>query len=211
MVPMHAAALIAFADELEKISAAHGRMHVSKGRVGRRPISVSTLLEKDKKGTLFKKADSQGNPQDVRGDSVDDPGAAKPPKCQVEVPTRGANIPEQEKTGYRLTDTTQPFTSGEDMRAGNSKPRQPGDGPTQANMDVGEPNGRIEQPATRLRPVAITTDPGAKRPKRGDTPTRTDDINKVDAYDQRNNATTVTGLAQHSSDIGASNIAAEHS
>jgi hypothetical protein len=109
---------------------------------------------------------------------------------------------------YRLTDGTLPMTSGEDMTAGNSKPRKAGEIPTQNNMNAAEPDGRIEPPAGRMHPV-ITNDESAKRPKKGNTPTSGRD-NVVDRYDQRDNATTVTGIAQHSTNIGAFNSPAEH-
>lgn len=115
----------------------------------------------------------------------------------------------KEKTGmYRLTDSVLPVTWGEDMRAGNSKPRQPGQIPTQNNMNAAEPDGRIEPPAGRMHPV-ISTDESAKKPKKGNTPTSGRD-NVVDRYDQRDNATTITGLAQHSTNIGAFNSPSEH-
>lgn len=218
---MHPTTLGSFVDELEKIAISHGRMHVSKERSGRRPMSVTTMLKKDAKGALLKKhADSAGSPQDVRGGSDDDPGAAQMPKRKGEVPSRDpGNVPISQKTGsvksaaggasYRLTDTTMPMTSGEDMRAGNSKPRQPGEVPTQDNISVSSPDGRVEPRMGRLKPV-ITNDESAKRIRKGDTPTRTDDINKVDRQDLRESATTVTGLAQNSTNIGAMQPVAEH-
>lgn len=44
-----------FLAELQKIAASKGRLSISKARSGRRSLSVSTLLKKDKEGTLFKK------------------------------------------------------------------------------------------------------------------------------------------------------------
>ena len=45
----------AFLDELEKISAAKGKLRrASNARKGRRPLRVSTMLKKEKDGTLFK-------------------------------------------------------------------------------------------------------------------------------------------------------------
>jgi hypothetical protein len=198
-------------DELEKISASHGLTEVSKSRTGVRPISVDNLIKKHNAGTLYKqkKADSQGNPQDVRGSGADDPGAAQPPKRPGQVPTKDpTNIPMQAKTGMVPGAVTQtlPVTTGEDMRAGNNTAPKPGYVPTQANMDTASPDGRITQPPGRL----ITNDQSARKPKKGNTPTADSDMNKVDRYDQRDNATTVTGLAQNSSGIGAFNSPAEH-
>ena len=48
----------AFQDELEKIAASGQRLTVAKSRKGRRPLSVTTLLAKDKAGTLHKKAEA---------------------------------------------------------------------------------------------------------------------------------------------------------
>lgn len=44
-----------FLVELQKIAASKSRLSISKARSGRRSLSVSTLLKKDKEGTLFKK------------------------------------------------------------------------------------------------------------------------------------------------------------
>jgi hypothetical protein len=229
------ASLASFADELGKIAASAGLAHIPKVRTGRRPISVDALLEKDKDGEwLRKKADSMGSPQDVRGDSVDDPGAVPLPKRRGEVPTKDpGNIPQSEKSGStplarrlermraRLgpaekTGTvpgantqTPAFTSGEDARAGNSKARLPGEVPTQDNMSVGEPNNRIELRMGRLRPV-ITNDESAKRTRKGDVPTQNRDMNIIDRFDGRDSATTVTGLGQHSTNIGAMQNTVEH-
>lgn len=257
--------LAAFVDELQKISVAQGRMRVPKAREGRRSISVENLLKKDRQGRLMKKhGDSQGNPQDVRGDSVDDPGAAKPPKRHGEVPTRGSQIPEVEKdgaalpenalllhgstsaersrnflkdrtawgkergmtpeamrqlgeehaktalqkTGYRLTDTTQPFTSGEEpaISAETRKPRQPGDVPTQTTQEA-----MISPPSGGGISFGQAKGEALRGRKKGDVPTRDRDINLIDRFDNRESTTTVHGIAQHSSDIAASNVAAEHS
>ncbi len=45
-----------FLDELSKLAASKNRLSISKSRAGRRSLRVSTLLKKDKEGTLFKKA-----------------------------------------------------------------------------------------------------------------------------------------------------------
>ncbi len=196
-------------DELEKISASHGLTEVSKSRTGVRPISVDNLIKKHNDGTLFKKkADSQGQPQPVRGSGADDPGAAQLPRRPGEVPTKDPNTSMGTKLGMVPGASTQtlPVTTGEDMTAGNSKPRRPGDVPTQANMDTASPNGRITQPPGRL----VTNDQSAHKPKKGNTPTADSDMNKVDRYDQRDFATTVHGLGQSSTGIGAFNSPAEH-
>lgn len=183
--------LVGFLDELEKISAAHGRMRLSKSRSGRRPISVSRLLKKEKDGTLWKGAsllealnnaydryyreaglkvaDSQGNPQDVRGSGADDPGAAKLPRRLGEVPTKEPNTPQSAKLGTVRGDVSP--------------------------LPVGE---------------APNANPEARKPrKKGDVPSL-DDVNAVDRYDGRDSATTVHGLGQSSSNIGAMNHPTEH-
>ncbi len=216
--------LYGFLDELEKIASAHGRMEVSKTRSGRRPISVHKLLEKDKKGTLYKKADSEGNPEPVRGAGDDDLGAAKPPKHKGDLPTLGHDgVPVEQKLGaalftsfshaiknasYRLTDTTMPFlTGGSTSMSGPeaTKPRQAGEVPSQ------DPYIGVDRSAVPIgmgRP--LTTDPSAKKPKKGDTPTQDRDMNLIDRLDQRDFTTTVTGLAQNSSGIGAGIGGGEH-
>jgi hypothetical protein len=200
--------LAGFVDELEKIGVSHGLTHVSKARSGTRPISVDRLLEKDREGSLLKKkhADSQGNPQDVRGDSCDDPGAAQIPKRKGETPTTGSdNISVGQKTGSSgYQEITQPISNGEEMRAGNSKPRAYGEVPSQDSyIDVASAKSPIGG-----RP--ITSDVSAKKPKPGDTPTSDRNMNLVDRGDMRENATTVTGLGQSSTGIGAFNSPAEH-
>jgi hypothetical protein len=100
------------------------------------------------------------------------------------------------------------FTSGEDMTAGNSRLRRPGEVPTQNNIAVDEPNNRVVQPAAR-GPV-ISADVSAKKVRKGDTPTSDRDMNVVDRMDTRESTTTVTGLGQSSTNIGASNNPPEH-
>jgi hypothetical protein len=160
----------AFLDELEKISAAHGRMHVPKTREGRRPMSVHTLLKKDKDGTLYKKADAAGRAEPVASAGTDDPGAARIPKRPGEVPSKETNYPDQSKIGEVVRGETHPMTLGESPFAYQEaiKPKKKGDVPSQENINV------------------------------------------VDSYDQRNNATTITGLAQQSTGIGAFNSPSEH-
>jgi hypothetical protein len=46
----------AFSDELEKIAISRGRMNIPQSRKGKRPMRVSTLLKKEKEGTLYKEA-----------------------------------------------------------------------------------------------------------------------------------------------------------
>lgn len=306
--------LSAFSDELSKIAASSGLAHVSKGRIGSRPISAAKLLAKDKDGSLYKKkhalaasdltaaglgagalagglagyekgkdtgqgisgaargafgaggggfqgmmmgagagafapmipglkklptgvlkaapliggalgglagykllthgvgkkklGDAAGAPQDVRGDSKDDPGSADLPKRAGEVPSEGkGNIPTSEKTGSLQGANTQtsPVMSGEDLRgAVANKARQRGDTPTQ-DVAADQPNGRIEPHAK-----SITFDQSAKPVKRGDTPTLNNDMNKIDRFDGRGEATTITGLAQNSNNVGAFNSPAEH-
>ena len=207
---VHPATMAGFLDELEKISAAQGRAEVSKTRTGRRPISAETLVEKHNEGTWLKKhADSAGNPQDVRGDSVDDPGAAQPPKRQGEVPSKErGNVPEGQKTGMvpGANQQTQPFTSGEETLVSpeTRKPRQPGDVPTQ-----GPAQAMIAPPGSGVVPGSTRGEAVHPR-KKGDVPTRDRDLNIVDRNDLRESTTTVTGLGQHSTNIGASNNPAEH-
>jgi hypothetical protein len=158
------------------------------------------------RGAQEKQADSAGNPQDVRGDSCDDPGAAQIPHRKGETPTKGSDdISVSQKTGMSgYQEIMLPTSSGEEMRAGNSKPRAYGEVPCQDQyIDVANAKSPIGG-----RP--ITSDVSAKKPKPGDTPTSDRNMNIVDRYDQRENATTVTGLGQSSTGIGAFNSPAEH-
>jgi len=166
-----------------------------------------------------KHADSMGNAQDVRGDAGDDPGAAQIPHRKGETPTKGDdNISVGQKTGAPYAreklsmsgyqEITQPISSGEEMRAGNSKPRAYGEVPSQdASIDVGSGGTRV--PSGRLT-RGVTDDPSAKKPKSGDTPTQDRNMNLVDRNDLRESTTTVTGLGQNSSGIGAFNSPSEH-
>lgn len=52
--------LQAFRNELLKLSAARSRMTVAQSRVGRRPMRVDTMLQKEKDGTLYKAAGAMG-------------------------------------------------------------------------------------------------------------------------------------------------------
>jgi hypothetical protein len=163
--------LAGFLDELTKIAASHGRMHMTKSRAGRRPMRVDTMLKKEKDGTLWKEGDSQGNPQDTRGSGADDPGAAKLPKRAGETPTKDPNSPMESKLGEPVRGDNNPIPNGE-----------------QLNFN-----------------------PEAKKPrKKGDVPSM-DDVNVVDRFDGRGEATTAHGLGQSSMNIGATNQPAEHS
>ncbi len=52
---MLAATLVdAFFHEMEKIAASAFRLQVGKSRLGKRPLSVSSLLKKEKDGSLYK-------------------------------------------------------------------------------------------------------------------------------------------------------------
>jgi hypothetical protein len=87
--------LAGFLDELEKISSSHGRMRVPKERKGRRPMTVTTLLRKEKDGTLFKDA----YVADVRASGADDQGAAPAKRQPGDVPSKGSNVDMDQKTG----------------------------------------------------------------------------------------------------------------
>ena len=80
----------AFADELIKISVSQGRMTVPKERAGRRPISVSNLLQKEKDSELYK---TTGDTQKIANQVPFSVGpsmgsAAKPPRRKGDVPSR---------------------------------------------------------------------------------------------------------------------------
>jgi len=62
--------LSAMSVELLKIAAARTRMTVAQSRAGRRPMRVSTMLQKEKDGTLYKQAGAMG----TTGSSDGSPG-----------------------------------------------------------------------------------------------------------------------------------------
>lgn len=98
----------AFFDELEKIAISKARLlDVTKGRQGSRSISVDKLLEKDKDGTLYKKAgDWAGAPVDV-GVGVVDPASARRPRKPGDVPTQDdSNKVDREDSRENTTTTT---------------------------------------------------------------------------------------------------------
>jgi len=87
--------------EIRKVSSAVGKMHVSQSRVGRRPISVENLLDRDREGTLLrshikpppieeeKKASSFGTPVVAYASADTDlPAVAKKPRKKFELPSR---------------------------------------------------------------------------------------------------------------------------
>lgn len=77
----------AFFDELEKIAVSKHRLSVAQARQGRRPMTVSTLLKKEKEGTLYKKGQFYGPSQPVSVGPAD-PGEARRPKKKGDVPSR---------------------------------------------------------------------------------------------------------------------------
>ncbi len=63
--------MISLGDAMEKMAVSKGRLRVAKSRKGRRPMSVTTYLRKEKEGTLYKEADTPSYIRD-RIDSVED-------------------------------------------------------------------------------------------------------------------------------------------
>lgn len=234
---MSPASFAAFFDELEKISAArlHGKGVLS-SRTGRRPISATNLLKKEKDGKLhkfthvkeaFTGGDSAGHPSDVAG-GWEDEGAAKAPKRPSELP------PEQKSTTMSTKEAAffdelskiatvpgapggvSPMTSGENPLASpetRQKP-SPGDIPTQdqsANIPTRtETAGPQISTATGVAPPTYAPR-GNQVQRRGDVPGMPKDPSAVDRMDGRGEATTITGLAQNSNDIGAFSGPTEHS
>lgn len=110
--------LAGFLDELEKIAAAHGQLRRPKERRGRRPMTVTTLLRKEKDGTLYK----GGYVADTRAAGADDPKAAVPVRRPGDVPSKGPNV-EAEKTGQLVSKPTlRPYQPG---ASAPSKPNEP--------------------------------------------------------------------------------------
>lgn len=90
---------LAFLDELEKIGASHGRLQFSKTRAGRRPVSASTMLRKDKEGTLYKASQSYADEQANIDMSY---GSRAPNRKPSDVPSREGNEV-QARSGGRVT------------------------------------------------------------------------------------------------------------
>lgn len=78
--------LEAFHDELGKLAAAAFQLRVGKSRLGKRPLSVSSLLRKEKDGTLFKYTKMAAILPFIQPPSQ--PGSVRPPKRKGDVPTR---------------------------------------------------------------------------------------------------------------------------
>lgn len=93
----------AFFDELEKIAASFKRLHVPKSRLGRRPMSVATLLRKEKDGTLFRK---HGEARVSYEEGELDPSAAKLRKKRGEIPSRDDEPVEKREDGRENVATT---------------------------------------------------------------------------------------------------------
>lgn len=86
--------------EIEKEAASVGKMQVGQSRVGRRPISVENMLDRDREGTLLrnhikpplveeKKASSFGTPVVAYASAdTDTPAVAKKPRKKFELPSR---------------------------------------------------------------------------------------------------------------------------
>lgn len=66
----------AFLDELEKIAVSKAMMAIGQTRSGRRPMTVDTLLRKEKDGSLYKETATLSNkrPGDVPSRDDSDPG-----------------------------------------------------------------------------------------------------------------------------------------
>ena len=60
-------------DELGKIAATASRFHGQNRRAGRRPLSVTTLLQKEKDGTLYKAGPMDGTPRNAGDVPTRDP------------------------------------------------------------------------------------------------------------------------------------------
>jgi hypothetical protein len=176
----------------EKTAISHGKMNISKERMGRRSMSVMTMLKRDAKGALLKKhADAAGSAQNVRGDSSDDVRSAQQPRRPGETPSKVPNISEEQKTGSPFAAMLRMFDT---------------------RMKLGQVPGynASASPITAGPTPTSSAYAEAKVPKRkGDVPSK-EDQNVVDRRDQRDNATTVTGLGQSSTGIGAMNSPGEH-
>lgn len=104
----------------------------------------------------------------------------------------------------------QPVRGGADGDGAAPLPKRPGEVPGRPSMiPDSEKTGSTPYPDVGPIPTGESPRLTPRAPKkRGDVPTQ-DDLNVVDRYDGRGEATTVTGLAQRSADVGISN--GEHS
>ena len=94
--PMSPEALIACREELLKLAASWGRFKLPKDRQGRRPLKVSTLLKKEKDGTLFKHAFDGG----ASGPAVSFPENES--GTSPSLPTSAGTAPSREVSEQRL-------------------------------------------------------------------------------------------------------------
>jgi hypothetical protein len=101
-----------------------------------------------------------------------------------------------------------PFNTGENPMSSpeTRKKPSPGDIPSEGWEGLQE---RSLNPSQMTGPGIYAT-PAGKMKRKGDVPTKEKDPSAVDRLDGRGEATTITGLAQNSADIGASNQPPEH-
>jgi len=130
-------------------------------------MSVTTMLDREARGALFRKhADAAGNPQPVRGDSSDDPGAAPLPKRPGDVPTKDpSNIPVSAKLGMFSVNSEGPavIPMGESPYAYQEakKPRKKGDVPSKDDSNVVDRQDGRDFAATVPGPAYQSGDIGA--------------------------------------------------
>ena len=194
---------------------------------------MAKLLLREKAGKLHKfqhvkeaatGGDSAGQPDDVSGGWADE-GAAKPPKHPGELPPEAKSTTLSTKEGGVFDElekiatvpgamgSVNPMTTGENPLYGPETRQRPspGDIPTQDNnqnlVNRTERPGPQVSTATGAKPYVPR---GNQVQRRGDVPGMPKDPSAVDHMDGRGEATTVTGLAQNSTGIGAFQSPAEH-
>ena len=113
----------AFFDELEKIAVSRERLRVvAQGRSGIRPISVDKLLEKDKAGTLYKKAGDWGGSPVAVDMGIIDMASARRPRKPGDVPSQDDTdkIDREDSRENAVTTTGQGSTFNNVAATGNS-------------------------------------------------------------------------------------------
>jgi len=101
-----------------------------------------------------------------------------------------------------------PFNTGENPMSSPETRKKPSPGDIPSEGWEGLQDGPLN-PSQMTGPGIYAT-PANKMKRKGDVPTKEKDPSAVDRLDGRGEATTITGLAQNSADIGASNQPPEH-
>lgn len=104
-------ALASMCDELEKIAISQHRLRLNKVRNGRRPLSVTNWLKKEKDGSLYKDFKLAG----VLDSAYGPPASPGPPEARVgkaaTAKSKAGDSPSLDEPGPAKTDQSQNFVS----------------------------------------------------------------------------------------------------